>query len=177
MRVLTRTDSAAGTSKIRYRGTSTLHKRPRFLPLDPVNMNMNMLSNRNQPSSAAVASGQVLGFVVVLALLADAGVCLFAPELLARNMEATGFPMDLSPVIGAILAISTLLYAIPRTSVLGAILVTGFLGGAICTHLRLGEFGSQPQVFSALLGIGAWASIYLRANTLRAVLPVTDLSR
>lgn len=136
-----------------------------------------MHSNTNPPSSAAVAAGRGLGLVVVLALLADAGICLFAPELLARNMEATGFPMALAPAIGAILAVSTLLYAIPRTTVLGAILVTGFLGGAICTHLRLGEFGSQPQVFSLLLGIGAWASIYLRAGTVRAVMPLTQHHR
>ncbi|RYF59229.1 MAG: DoxX family protein [Comamonadaceae bacterium] len=136
-----------------------------------------MHSNPNQPSSAAIAAGRGLGLVVVLALLADAGICLFAPELLARNMAATGFPMALAPVIGAILAVSTLLYANPRTTVLGAILVTGFLGGAICTHLRLGEFGSQPQVFSVLLGIGAWASIYLRASTVRAVMPLTQHHR
>jgi hypothetical protein len=115
--------------------------------------------------------------VVVLALLADAGVSLFASHLLARNIEETGFPVGLSSVVGGILAVSTVLYAIPRTSVLGAILLTGFLGGAICTHLRMGELGSPPQIVSALLGVAVWASLYLRNSTVRALLPLTGPQR
>ncbi|MEJ8855235.1 DoxX family protein [Variovorax robiniae] len=110
---------------------------------------------------------------MVLALLVDAGASLFAPHLLAKEMEAAGFPAGLLPVIGATLLVSTLLYALPMTSVLGAILVTGFLGGAICTHLRLGEIGSPPQIISVLLGIAAWTSLYLRLDAMRELLPST----
>jgi DoxX-like family len=136
-------------------------------------MNTTMNSDLNPPSRAALWTGRILGAIVVLALLADAGVSLFASHLLAKNMEETGFPVALSAVVGGILAVSTVLYAIPRTSVLGAILLTGFLGGAICTHLRMGEMGSPPQIASALLGIAAWASLYLRSNAVRALLPLT----
>lgn len=126
------------------------------------NNTTNMNPNLKNPSRACLWTGRILGAVVVMALLADAGVLLLAPQLLAKNMEATGFPIELSAVIGGILAASTALYAIPRTCMLGAIFVTGFLGGAICTHLRLGEMGSPPQIICALLGAGAWASLYLR---------------
>jgi hypothetical protein len=136
-----------------------------------------MISDLDNPSRAALWTGRILGAVVVLALLADAGVSLFASHLLARNIEETGFPVGLSSVVGGILAVSTVLYAIPRTSVLGAILLTGFLGGAICTHLRMGELGSPPQIVSALLGVAVWASLYLRNSTVRALLPLTGPQR
>lgn len=131
-----------------------------------------MISDIHKKTSAAHWTGRILGALVVLALLADAGVNLFAPQFLAKNMELTGFPDHLSSVIGSIILVCTVLYMIPRTAVLGAILLTGFLGGAICTHLRLGEFGSASQIVSALLGMAAWASLYLRNNTVRCLLPL-----
>lgn len=133
-----------------------------------------MISDMHKTNSASHWMGRILGAVVVLALLADAGVNLFAPQILAKNMELTGFPDHLSPVIGSIILACTVLYMIPKTAVLGAILLTGFLGGAICTHLRLGEFGSASQIVSALLGVAAWASLYLRSNTVRCLLPLVE---
>jgi hypothetical protein len=64
-------------------------------------------------------------------------------------------------------------YAIPQTAVLGAILVTGFLGGAICTHFRLGSIVSPPQMISLVLGVMAWGGIYLRYPALRTLLPIS----
>lgn len=125
-------------------------------------------------SGAALWTGRILGAIVVAALLIDAGTCLFAPQQLAQSMAATGFAMNLLPVVGGILVVATVLYAVPRTSVLGAILVTAFLGGAICAHLRIGDIGSPPQIVSALLGVAAWASLYLRLGNVRAVLPLTS---
>jgi uncharacterized MnhB-related membrane protein len=119
----------------------------------------------------AFMAGRVLGAIVMVALLADATVCLFAPRLLARSMQQTGFPMDLSRRIGMILLPCVVLYAIPATSVLGAILITGFLGGAICSHFRLGLIASAPQIVSALLGIATWTSLYLRVEVVRGLLP------
>ena len=66
-----------------------------------------------------------------------------------------------------------ILYAIPRTAVLGAILTTGFLGGAICTHFRLGEIGSPPQLISLLLGVMTWGGLYLRDSRIRTLLPLS----
>ena len=136
-----------------------------------------MFSEPTTPSNTALWTGRILGTLVILALLADASVSLFAPHLMTTAMQETGFPVELAPVIGSILALSVALYAIPQTSVLGAILVTGFLGGAICTHLRLGEIGSPPQIVSLLLGAAAWGALYLRSSALRGLIPTVDTER
>lgn len=86
-------------------------------------------------------------------------------------MEETGFPTNLAFQLGAILLTCVVLYAIPQTAALGAILLTGFLGGAICTHFRMGEFGSPPQVICLTLGVMTWGGLYLRDARVRALLP------
>lgn len=121
---------------------------------------------------ALVWAGRLMSALVVLVLLADAGVQLFAPNLLRPAMDASGFPIQLAPVLGTIMLICAVLYALPQTATLGAIVVTGFLGGAICTHVRLGEFGSPPQVICLLLGLMAWGGLYLRDTRIRALLPI-----
>ncbi len=88
-------------------------------------------------------------------------------------MGATGFPVNLAPALGIIIAIRTILYAVPKTAFLGAILVTGFLGGAICTHFRLGEFFTPPEIICLLLGIAAWGGLYLRDPRLRQLIPLS----
>ncbi len=118
--------------------------------------------------------GYVMSGVVVLALLADANTQLFAPHMLKAEMDATGFPMSLAIPLGIIMLVCGILYAIPRTAVLGAILITGFLGGAICTHFRLGEYATPPQLICLLLGVLTWGGLYLRDTRLRALLPLTS---
>ena len=115
--------------------------------------------------------GRVMTAVVVVALIADAAVDLLSPGTISAEMEATGFAASQAPLLGIIILICAILYAIPRTAVLGAILTTGFLGGAICTHFRLGEIASPPQLISLLLGILAWGGLYLRDARVRALLP------
>lgn len=131
------------------------------------------LPARTGTSSAAVWTGRVLSALVVLVLLADAAVNLVAPEKLAEPMAATGFTAALSPQLGILMLVCAVLYAIPRTSVLGAILVTGFLGGAICAHFRIGEMGSGSQIVCLLIGIAAWLGLYLRMPALRSLLPLS----
>ena len=116
--------------------------------------------------------GRLASAVVVLILLADAAVAAFQPETLRAEMEATGFPMDLSLPLDLIMLICAVVYAIPRTATLGAILVTGFLGGAICTHFRLREFGSAPQLICLGLGILTWGGLWLRDPRVRGLLPL-----
>lgn len=128
---------------------------------------------RTGASSAAVWAGRVLSALVVLVLLADAAVNFFAPEKLAEPMAATGFTAALSPQLGILMLVCAVLYAIPQTSVLGAILVTGFFGGAICAHFRVGEIGSPPQIVCLLIGVAAWLGLYLRMPALRALLPLS----
>jgi DoxX-like family len=123
------------------------------------------------PSSASLWSGRVLTALVTLVMIADASVNLFYPSLVQAEMAATGFPEGQAHLVGAIILVCTALYVIPRTSVFGAILLTGFLGGAICTHFRVGEIGSGPQLVSLLLGAGAWGALYLRDPRVRTLLP------
>ncbi len=98
----------------------------------------------------------------ILLLGADAAIIGFRRDALADEFAATGFNMSQAPAIATILAIGALLYAIPRTALVGAILITGFLGGAICSHFRIGEIGSPPQIICLLLGAFAWAGVATR---------------
>ncbi len=129
-----------------------------------------MIDRRQSPLFTWI--GRVLGALVVIALLADAGVTLFAPDLNRANMEETGFPAHLAPALGVIMLLCAAVYAYPPTAMLGAILVTGFLGGAICLHFRIGALGDAAQVICLLLGALAWAGLYFRDPRMRALLPV-----
>ena len=120
----------------------------------------------------ALWAGRTMSALVVIALVTDGTIQLFAPAQIASMLQETGFAMDLTRVVGPILLACAILYAIPATSVLGAILVTGFLGGAICAHVRMGELGSPPEIVSLLLGAMAWGGLYARNSRIRAILPL-----
>ena len=120
----------------------------------------------------ALWAGRILSGLVVIALVVDGTIQLFAPAQMASMSQETGFAMDLTRVVGAIALACVILYAIPATAVLGAILVTGFLGGAICAHVRIGELGSPPEIISLLLGAMAWGGLYARDPRIRAILPL-----
>jgi len=117
-------------------------------------------------------AGRTMSALVVIALVVDGTIQLFAPAQIASMLQETGFAIDLTRVVGPIILVCAILYAIPATTVLGAILVTGFLGGAICAHVRMGELGSPPEIISLLLGAMAWGGLYARDPRVRAVLPL-----
>ena len=118
-------------------------------------------------------AGRIMSAFVVIALAADGAIQLVAPAQIAGMLHETGFAMDLTRVVGPIILACAILYAVPATAVLGAILVTGFLGGAICAHLRIGELGSPPEMISLLLGAMTWGGLYARDPRIRAILPIT----
>jgi hypothetical protein len=120
----------------------------------------------------ALWAGRIMSAFVVVALVADGTIQLFAPAQIASMLQETGFAMDLTRVVGPIILACAILYAIPATAVLGAILVTGFLGGAICAHVRIGELGSPPEIISLLLGAMTWGGLYARDPRIRAILPL-----
>jgi len=120
----------------------------------------------------ALWAGRITSAAVVVALAADGTIQLFAPAQIAGSLQETGFAMDLTRVVGPIILVCAALYAIPATAVLGAILVTGFLGGAICAHVRIGELGSPPEIVSLVLGAMTWGGLYARDPRIRAVLPL-----
>ena len=116
-------------------------------------------------------AGRMMSAFVVVALVADGSIQLFAPAQIATMLQETGFALDLTRIVGPIILACAFLYAIPATSALGAILVTGFLGGAICAHVRIGELGSPPEIISLLLGAMTWGGLYARSPRIRAILP------
>ena len=116
-------------------------------------------------------AGQTMSALVVIALVADGTIQLFAPAQIASMLRETGFAIELTRVLGPIVLACAMLYAIPATAVLGAILVTGFLGGAICAHVRIGELGSPPEIIALLLGAMTWVGLYARDARVRAILP------
>jgi hypothetical protein len=135
-----------------------------------------ILNLRQAPESMtlhrAMWAGRIMSAVVVIALAADGAIQLFAPAQIASTLQETGFAMDLTRVVGPIVLACAILYAVPATAVLGAILVTGFLGGAISAHVRIGELGSPPELISLLLGALTWGGLYARDPRVRAVLPL-----
>jgi hypothetical protein len=124
------------------------------------------------PPRRSLWAGRIMSAVVVVALAADGAVQLFAPAQIASMLQETGFAMELTRVVGPVILACAILYAVPATAVLGAILVTGFLGGAICAHVRIGELGSPPELISLLLGALTWAGLYARDPRIRALLPL-----
>ena len=126
-----------------------------------------------EPSGAKwqVWTGRVLSALSVLFLLFDAAGKFMMPAQVVQACARLGFPVNLSPTLGVLLTVSTLLYAIPRSAVLGAVLLTGYLGGAISIQLRAGS-PLFETVFPALFGIVVWAGIYLRDGRLRRVFPI-----
>lgn len=119
-------------------------------------------------------TGRVLTILVVLFLLFDVVGKLIMPAPVVQAFVRLGFPTSLGVGIGILLFLCTLLYAIPRTAVLGAVLLTGFLGGAVAIQLRAGSPLFETD-FPVLFGLLAWAGIYLRDTRLRKLLPLRCL--
>ncbi|MDB5415706.1 MAG: hypothetical protein JWR10_4041 [Rubritepida sp.] len=126
-----------------------------------------------QPSSNLAAwTGRLLRALVVLFLLFDGIIKVMQLDIVATTMTQLGYPTDLSFGLGAMTLVIAILYAIPRTSLLGAVLLTGLLGGAIATHLRVGSPVFSHLLFGVYLGVMAWGGLYLRDGRLRALFPV-----
>ena len=116
--------------------------------------------------------GIALTVLIALFLAMDAGGKLFVPAQMIANSPPLGLPGDLAfyRLLGAILAVCTVLYLIPRTAVIGAILLTGYLGGAVATHLRVGSPLFGFTLFGVYLGVIVWTALWLRLPALRALI-------
>jgi DoxX-like protein len=123
--------------------------------------------------NAQTIVGTVLTYAVAAFFLLDASMQFAPPPPLVEAMRQTGFDPSSGPRLAVVMVICAIALAIPATSVLGAILTTAFLGGAIAVHVRIGEYGGGSQIFCVLLGVAAWAGVYLRNEKLREVLPFT----
>ena len=128
------------------------------------------MTDGQQLGRGALWTGRVLTGVVAAFLLADGGlrVAGFAPYV--EGLATFGYPTSLAPAIGLSLLIPTILYLIPRTAALGAILITGYLGGATATQVRVGD---DWFLFPVGMAILAWLGLWLRDPRLKALLPLS----
>ena len=123
-------------------------------------------------SNAALWTGRVMSGVLILFLLFDGAIKLIPLDIVVETSAQLGIPADHARLLGVLTLACAILYAFPRTSVLGAILLTGYLGGAIATHLRAGSPLFSHLLFGLYLGLMAWGGLYLRDERLRALIPV-----
>ena len=110
--------------------------------------------------------------LVVLFLVFDGVLKFFKSAPVVEAFAHVGWPLALANTIGVLLLVCTILYAIPATSVLGGILLTGYLGGAVATHLRAGDPLFSHVLFPTYIGVLLWGGLYLREEQLRKLLPL-----
>jgi len=113
-------------------------------------------------------AGYIMSTLPVLMLLFSGVMKLAKPAPVVEGFVRLGYPESLALGIGIVELACAVIYVIPRTSVLGAILLTGFLGGATATHVRIGE----PFFMPIILGVLVWGGLFLRDERLRALLPL-----
>jgi hypothetical protein len=125
-------------------------------------------------SNKAVWAGRIISGLIVLFMLFDASVKLLKLPAAIEGTIRLGYPASLVLPIGIVALGCVVLYAIPRTAVLGAILLTGYFGGATATQVRVQDMWF---VMPIILGILAWAGLYLRDEGLRALIPLKREAR
>ncbi len=117
-------------------------------------------------------AGRILTALPVLFLLVDVVLKFLQPAPVVEAMARLEYPMSLAPVLGIILFLCVIVYLVPSTSVLGAVLLTAYLGGAIATHVRVGDPIFSHVLFPVYLAGMLWGGLYLREDRLRALLPL-----
>ena len=116
--------------------------------------------------------GRVISALVVAFVLFDTVLHLINIPLVQKASVELGLPVGLAPVIGIIELLCILLYAIPATSVLGAILLTGYLGGAVAAQLRVGNPLFGQILFPIYVGLMVWGGLWLREPRLSKLIPI-----
>ena len=116
--------------------------------------------------------GIIVSALPVLFLLMDAAGKLLKPEPVVSGTLELGYSENVIVPLGITLLISVILYAVPVTSVLGAILLTGYLGGAVATHVRVGNPLATHVLFPIYIGVLLWLGLYLRDMRIRDLLPL-----
>jgi hypothetical protein len=119
-------------------------------------------------SKASLWTGRILSALAILLFAFTAMFSLLKPAAAMQGFAHYGYPEKAFLPIAIAELVCMILYAIPRTSVLGAILLTGYLGGATATHVRVGE----PPIIAIIVGIVVWLGLYLRDQRLRALVPL-----
>ena len=117
---------------------------------------------------AMLWTGRVISAIVVLVMGAMGAVMfIMFPPMVLEGMTKHGYPAYVARPLLAVEVVCAVLYLIPQTAVLGAILLTGYLGGAVATHVRVGE----PYGMAVLFGVLVWLGLYLRDGRVRELVP------
>jgi hypothetical protein len=122
-------------------------------------------------ASKMLWTGWIISALAGLFLLFDGVAKLIKPAAVVEATVLLGYPESVILGLGIVLTVCTVLYLIPQTSILGAILLTGYLGGAVATHVRVGG-PLFAVIFPVIFGVLVWAGIYLRCGRLRALIPL-----
>jgi hypothetical protein len=139
-------------------------------------MNTNAVTLTSYPADApaspgALWTGRIMSGLVIAFLLVDGGMKLVPFDVVLEASAQLGIPAHLARLLGVLLLACALLYAFPPTAVLGAILLTGYLGGSVYTHLRIDSPLFTHVLFGVYVGMLAWGGLYLRNPKLRALIP------
>ncbi len=125
-------------------------------------------------SKTMVWIGRAISALPVLMLIMSGVMKFHLPPDAAKSMAEIGWDASVAPALGIVELSSTLLYVIPQTAVLGAILLTGYLGGAVATHVRVADWSHMP--IPLVLGLLVWVGLYLRDARVRALTPIRRLN-
>ena len=128
------------------------------------------METTNTSSKKMKITGWVLSILAILLLLADGFAKLMKPEPVVQATLQLGYPESTIITIGILVIICVIIYAIPRSAFLGAILLTGFLGGAIATHFRINNPLFSHTLFPVYVLLFIWLGLYLRSASLRKLL-------
>jgi len=126
-----------------------------------------------QISKSRLWAGRIMSILVILFLVFDATIKFLKPAAVVQTtVNELGYAEHHILLMGFLVLIPTLLYAIPQTSILGAVLLTGYFGGAIATHVRVDNPLFSHTLFPVYFGILMWGGIWLRDERLTAIFPV-----
>ncbi|HEY3057250.1 MAG TPA: DoxX family protein [Thermoanaerobaculia bacterium] len=119
-------------------------------------------------SKKMIWTGRIISALIILFMLVDGGAKVVKLKPYVEGTVKVGYPESLVVPLGIVELVCTIIYAVPQTAVLGAILMTGYFGGATATHVRIG----QPFYIPVVFGILVWVGLYLRDARLRALIPL-----
>ena len=128
------------------------------------------METTNTSSKKMKITGWVLSILAILLLLADGFGKLIKPEPVVKATLELGYHENTITTIGILVIICAIIYAIPRSALIGAILLTGFLGGAIATHFRINNPLFSHTLFPVYILLFIWLGLYLRSASLRKLL-------
>jgi hypothetical protein len=126
------------------------------------------------PDGRSLWAGRILSGLVILFLAMDGTMKLVPLQPVIDTTAQLGWPTDTATLrtLGVLTLASALLYAWPRTAILGAVIMTGYLGGAVATHVRIGSPLLSHTLFAVYIGVMAWGGLWLRDPRVRLLLPL-----